>query len=390
MRNGKGLSIALAFGLMLGLSADSAAQSVDRDSKNKDKDRARVFFTQFPGGKRFGVVIEDSRTADGAKTGVKVREVVKGSAAEKAGISAGDLITSINGKQIDSSSDLRRSIRELDYGKQASIGVLRNGAPMQMSFTLEKDSENRFYYYGWGSGESKEAYEKAMEEFRRAFEKAESEWKNRKEGDKDYAKSLDQYRKALEELEKAKGVWRIRPRVGQLGLFSGRGRLGIYPQELTEQLRQHFGVEKDRGVLIASVVENSPAAKVGLKAGDCIVEVNGNPISNHGDLMRELRKIESGEVRITVVRDRQRIELRPVIEPRSENEFNFDFESPGAVVIEPFELTGLNINPETIVIPKIAVSKIGLEKLKYKLPKIKIPEIDLKALELDLKLLEVY
>jgi serine protease Do len=54
-----------------------------------------------------------------------------------------------------------------------------------------------------------------------------------------------------------------------------RGFLGITPQELTPELARNFGVPNTHGVAVATVVENSPAAKAGLKVGDVIVAVNG-------------------------------------------------------------------------------------------------------------------
>jgi serine protease Do len=56
-----------------------------------------------------------------------------------------------------------------------------------------------------------------------------------------------------------------------------RGKLGIYPQELTPEMAKAFGMPNARGVAIAQVEPNSPAQKAGLKVGDVITAVNGNP-----------------------------------------------------------------------------------------------------------------
>ena len=59
-----------------------------------------------------------------------------------------------------------------------------------------------------------------------------------------------------------------------------RGFMGILPQELTPELAKQFNVPNDHGVAIAQVEPNSPAEKAGLKVGDVITGINGNPISD--------------------------------------------------------------------------------------------------------------
>jgi membrane-associated protease RseP (regulator of RpoE activity) len=83
--------------------------------------------------------------------------------------------------------------------------------------------------------------------------------------------------------------------------------LGISPLDLTPQLRDHFGAEKDSGILIAEVEPNSPAAKAGLKVGDIIVALDGKDVASSGDLRRSLNAKKDGDtVRIDVLRGRSR------------------------------------------------------------------------------------
>ena len=74
-----------------------------------------------------------------------------------------------------------------------------------------------------------------------------------------------------------------------------RAWLGISTTELTPQLRDYFGVEKELGILVSEVAENSPAAKSGLKAGDVITEADGESIYSHKNLVDILREFEPGE-----------------------------------------------------------------------------------------------
>jgi len=91
-----------------------------------------------------------------------------------------------------------------------------------------------------------------------------------------------------------------------------RGRLGVQLDLLTPQLAEYFGA-KDGGVLVSGVTPGSPAEKAGLKAGDVIVSVNGQPVQDVGDLRSELRDMRSADLSIGIVRDRKEATLRGTI-----------------------------------------------------------------------------
>jgi serine protease Do len=57
-----------------------------------------------------------------------------------------------------------------------------------------------------------------------------------------------------------------------------RGWLGVAIQPLTAELAKSFGISGTQGALIASVTEESPAAKAGLRPGDVIVGFDGKPV----------------------------------------------------------------------------------------------------------------
>jgi len=73
-----------------------------------------------------------------AKTGVLVTRVEKDSPAEKAGLKAGDIITSFNGKKTTTPDDLRDELRELEEGDAAKLTVLRHGKEQQITAQPEK------------------------------------------------------------------------------------------------------------------------------------------------------------------------------------------------------------------------------------------------------------
>lgn len=83
-----------------------------------------------------------------------------------------------------------------------------------------------------------------------------------------------------------------------------RGYLGIVIQQLTPDLAKSFDLETERGILIAQVTNNSPAAKAGLKAGDVIVSYQGRPVGDVGDFRNQVALAQPGsEVKFDIIRD---------------------------------------------------------------------------------------
>jgi serine protease Do len=71
--------------------------------------------------------------------GVYVRSVTEDSAADKAGIAAGDIITAISGEDVDSLNALRLALRNHKAGETAEISVWRNGEDIELSITFDED-----------------------------------------------------------------------------------------------------------------------------------------------------------------------------------------------------------------------------------------------------------
>ncbi len=75
-----------------------------------------------------------------AQRGAFVSEVLPKSAAAKAGIKAGDVLTSLEGKPINSFAELRAKIGTTAPGKTVKIGLLREGKPLELSVVLDNNT----------------------------------------------------------------------------------------------------------------------------------------------------------------------------------------------------------------------------------------------------------
>lgn len=97
----------------------------------------------------------------------------------------------------------------------------------------------------------------------------------------------------------------------------GGGFLGVELMPLTPELRAHFGVPADRGVMVARVEEDSPAARAGLQVGDVIAGVEGKGVESPWDLTMVVRGKEAGDTaRLEVWRDGRGLDFDVTLEER--------------------------------------------------------------------------
>lgn len=93
-----------------------------------------------------------------------------------------------------------------------------------------------------------------------------------------------------------------------------RGYLGVVIQPLTQDLAESFGLERTRGILIAQVAEDSPAAEAGLRQGDVIVSYQDKPVTDVGDFRNRVSLTAPGSRQeLVVMRDAERQTLEVTI-----------------------------------------------------------------------------
>lgn len=71
-----------------------------------------------------------------------------------------------------------------------------------------------------------------------------------------------------------------------------RGWLGVTIQDLDEDMAKALGMKNAHGALIGDVLPDEPAAKAGLKAGDIIVKVGKEPVTNSSELLRSVADLK--------------------------------------------------------------------------------------------------
>ncbi len=87
-----------------------------------------------------------------------------------------------------------------------------------------------------------------------------------------------------------------------------RGWLGVRIQDVTNEIAEVEKLDEPRGALVASVAENSPSDKAGVKAGDIILEFNGEKIKVMKELPMIVARTEVGKkVKVKIWRDKKEI-----------------------------------------------------------------------------------
>lgn len=181
--------------------------------------------------------------------GVIVQNVIGGTAAEAAGLKAGDIITSIDGQSTKRISHVSNAIKSKQIGDAIAISYIRDGNAMQTTATLKgKVVKQREFRIG-----------NLEEKMARGYN-----------FNNDY-------------------------KVDPCKVF-----LGVY----TSTSSRYHPHSSSNGLRINGVIENTPAFDAGLLKGDRILALDGVSVDNHKSLLAERNKHEAGdEFTLTFLRD---------------------------------------------------------------------------------------
>ncbi len=150
-----------------------------------------------------------------------------------------------------------------------------------------------------------------------------------------------------------------------------RGWLGVRIQEVSKEIAEVEKLKKPAGALVASVGENSPADKAGLKAGDIILEFDGKKINT----MRELPKAVAGtavgkSVELKIWRNKKLISKRLTL-GRLESSEEFKIKQK----IKPKKRKEIKVESLKIIVRDINESDISTRKLEKNTKGVVILEI---------------
>lgn len=213
--------------------------------------------------------------------GAEVVSVDKDAPAGKAGLRERDVILEFNGTRVEGVEHLRRLIREIPPGRSVNILVSRDGQPV----TLKAQLADR------------------TEVIRRT----------RPDRAKIVIPAID-----IPDL----------PDIQVSTMPIAYSRAGVIVENLTPQLGDFFGVKNGEGVLVRSVEKGTPAEAAGLKAGDVIVRVEKERISDRGDWKSALRTYAGSKVSLGVIRDKREQTLSMTLPARKSSDASWEFEFP--------------------------------------------------------------
>lgn len=183
-------------------------------------------------------------TTEKKDEGVAIIEITKESAAEKAGLKKGDIITSIDGKKIEDPDDLSKAIRDHKPGDKVAVSFIRD--KKEQKITAELTSWKGVMVYSGTPNFNFNVDDLKLDRF----------FPNGIETPRAGVGTFNQFRTAF-----------------------GTPRLGISIQD----------AEDGKGVKVLEVDEDGNAAKAGLKEDDVITEIDGKAINSVDEMARAVR-----------------------------------------------------------------------------------------------------
>ncbi|HKX84071.1 MAG TPA: DegQ family serine endoprotease [Pyrinomonadaceae bacterium] len=182
-------------------------------------------------------------------SGVLVSNVKAGSAADKAGVKRGDIITAINGEAIEDGNVLRNKVAGTSPGTEIRLTILRDGNPQELSAVLDEFDTT-------GTGPAQPTDPNTPEK------------------------------------------------------QSPNGKLGLSLQPLTPQAAKQLGIEGDvSGLVVTDVDPAGPASEAGIARGDVILEINRQAVNSTDQVQAALERSGQRPVLLLISRKGQTIYL---------------------------------------------------------------------------------
>jgi len=88
-------------------------------------------------------------------------------------------------------------------------------------------------------------------------------------------------------------------------------------QDITAELAESFRLPKSGGVVIAGVLRNGPADRAGIKPGDVLTEVNGNPVTDSATMLTQIAALPPEKTAtLKIIRNQTEAQMRVTIGKR--------------------------------------------------------------------------
>ena len=108
---------------------------------------------------------------------------------------------------------------------------------------------------------------------------------------------------------------------------------GVMLEQLNTQLAQFFGASGGTGLLVRSVVDNSPAAVAGIHAGDVVVRVDGHAVASTGDWAKAVKNSHGHALSVVVLRDKKEENLTLTPDAKHRSSLQELIEAPERTVV---------------------------------------------------------
>src|SRR5215471_20922978 len=229
--------------------------------------------------------------------GVEITTVDQDAPAGKAGLKEHDVILEFNGSKVESEEQFRRMIRETPPGRTVTLGISRDGNPMNIGVQI---GDRGKIANGW---KMLPPQAPPPPDFNISFD---------------------------------------------IPVPTYTPSLGIQVDNLGQQLGEYFGVKNGEGLLVKSVEKGSAAEKGGMKAGDVIIRADNEKVSDRADLRRIVRSHRNGgKMNVAIIRDKREQNL--VIElpaRKSQDSSELEIVIPDVLTIEDMDSALEEVEPE--------------------------------------------
>jgi len=140
---------------------------------------------------------------------------------------------------------------------------------------------------------------------------------------------------------------RIQIDIPEIYALQGPSRVGLVVESLTPQLGEFFGAKNGEGLLVRSVEKGSPAESAGFRAGDVIIKVDQQRVSDRSDWRSSMRN-KTGKVPVGILREKREQTLTLALPDRKQSsngnlivipeDFEFDIEELAGLAPDAIDL----------------------------------------------------